>query len=76
MEVDRMLKSVLPHNSGISEMQGAQGSEQAFDDMLSDDNSSLYGEHHFEGSYGHAGRLAAEKHAYLHSQHGMDDSVF
>lgn len=76
IEVDRMLKSILPHNSGIPEMEGAKGSYQAFDDMLSDDNSSLHGEHQFESSHGHDGRLAAERHAYLHSHYGMDDSVF
>lgn len=39
--------------------------------MLSDETSSLHGEEPFESSYGHGGRLAAEKHAYLHSQHAI-----
>ena len=77
IEADRMLKSVLPHKSDIPEKNGAdKGSEQAFDDILSDDNLSLHDEPYFESSYGHDGRLAAENHAYLHSQHGMEDSVF
>lgn len=76
VEVDRMLKSILPHNSGIpGRKEDGKGSEQALDDMLSDNLLSL---HDFESSYDHDGRLAAEKHAYLHSQHGMplEDSVF
>lgn len=72
-----MLQSVLPHKSDFPEKNGAdKGSEQAFDDILSDDNLSLHDKPYFESSYGHDGRLAAEKHAYLHSQHGMEDSVF
>lgn len=76
VEVERMLKSILPHNSGIpGRKEEGKGSEQALDDMLVDDASSLQD---FESSYEHDGRRAAEKHAYLHSQHGMpfEDSVF
>ena len=77
VEVDRMLKSILPQDSGVPEMKEEDKvSEQAFDDIMSDDNSSLRGEHNFESSHDHDGRLAAEKHAYLHSQHGLEDSVF
>lgn len=76
VEVDRMLKSILPHSSGIpGRKEDGKGSEQALDDMLADDASSLQD---FESSCEHDGRCAAEKHAYLHSQHGMplEDSVF
>ena len=78
-EVEQMLKSILPPNSGISDIKEENNRpEQGLDDMLSDKTSSLHGEEPFESSYDHGGRLAAERHAYLHFQHGMpsEDSVF
>lgn len=65
------LHRLTPH-TGLQEMKQAENDV----DVVSDDNSSMHGERHFESSYDHDSRNAAEKHAYLHSQHGIDDSVF
>ena len=71
VSADQAVKGILPHNSDTSE-KNAEGSGQAFE------NLSLHGEHQLDSSYNHDidSRLAAEKHAYLHSQHGMEDTVF
>ncbi|KAL3142322.1 hypothetical protein ABBQ38_002663 [Trebouxia sp. C0009 RCD-2024] len=62
----------LAHQSGVPDLK--QGRNDV--EVMSNHNSSVPGEHTFESSHDHDGRSAAEKHAYLHSQHGMDDTVF
>ena len=67
--LDRML---MPHSHGVQETKQDENDVE----VMSNANSSVHGEHHFESSHDINGRLAAEKHAYLHSLHGMDDTVF
>ena len=71
-----MLKSILPYGSGVPSLEEDIKSEETFDDMIPEHDSSSVQDRKFESGHDRDVHLAAEKHAYLHSQHGMDDSVF
>ena len=78
VEADKMIRSILPYSSGISALEDEDNrSKQSLDDMMiPEDDTSVHSAQHFESSHNRDPHTAAEKHAYLHSQHGMDDSVF
>lgn len=74
-EAVEMLKSILPYGSGVP-AEHVERPELAMDDMTPEDDSSVHSGHRFESSHDHDAHHAAEKHAYLHSLHGLEDSVF
>jgi len=61
-EVDSVLKTLLPYGSGVPKVSLDSG---VLEDALPTSDSEQFEIHHVND--------AAEKHAYLHSQHGMED---
>ncbi len=61
-EVDSVLKHLLPYGSGAT---GVNLDNDVLEDALPTSDSEHLELHHWND--------AAEKHAYLHSQHGMED---
>ncbi|KAA6428897.1 MAG: hypothetical protein FRX49_01007 [Trebouxia sp. A1-2] len=61
-EVDSVLKALLPYGSGVPKV---SHDNDVLEDALPISDTEQFEVHHVNE--------AAEKHAYLHSQHGMDD---
>ncbi|DBA88302.1 TPA: hypothetical protein ACH3X1_016539 [Trebouxia sp. C0004] len=61
-EVDSVLKTLLPYGSGVTKV---SLDDDVLEDTLPTSDSEQFEIHHVND--------AAEKHAYLHSQHGLED---
>lgn len=69
-EVDNVLRSILPYGSGVPAGQVADV-DDVMENILPVNDSDVGIEEQFETS--HHVSSAAEKHAFLHSQHGLED---
>lgn len=71
-EVEGVMRSIVPYGSGVSSGE-LEGVDDVLEDVLPLSDSELDNEQQYETSV-HA-KSAAEKHAFLHPQHGLEDSL-